>query len=135
MADRFPAKANILLLISDPLMRIILYETLERAGYLVVMAADVGEAVDRLKELRPDLLIVRPDINSMPGSMAAHHLRTRAPGLPVLIVGGFMDDQRVHDQVAIKDFYLFPKPFGRDELLGAVKDVLRAVHSQPGPKP
>jgi DNA-binding response OmpR family regulator len=133
MAEPFPA--NILLLISDPLMRTILYETLERSGYLVVMAGDVGEAVDRLKELRPDLLIVRPDINSMPGSTAAQYLRTRCPGLPILVVGGFMDDERVHALQAIKDYYIFPKPFGRDELLDAVKEVLRSVHSQPGPKP
>ena len=32
---------------------------------------DLGAAVDRLKRMRPDLLIVRPYINSMPGHMAA----------------------------------------------------------------
>jgi DNA-binding response OmpR family regulator len=133
MAETTPA--NILLLSSDPLMRTILFETLERAGYLVVAAADVGAAVDRLKELRPDLLIVRPYINSMTGQMAAQYLRTLSPGLPVLVVGGFMDDDRVHDHHAIVDFYVFPKPFGRSEFLENVKEVLRAVYSQPGPKP
>jgi DNA-binding response OmpR family regulator len=133
MAEPFPA--NILLLSSDPLMRTILYETLERAGYLVVTAPDVGAAVDRLKELRPDLLIVRPYINSMTGQMAAQYLRTLSPGLPVLVLGGFMDDDRVHDHYAIVDFYVFPKPFGRDEFLSKVKEVLRTVYSQPGPKP
>lgn len=130
MTDKFPANATILLLISDPLMRTILHETLERAGYLVVTAGDVGAAVDRLKEMRPDLLIIRPYINSMPGYMAAHYLRSRCPGLPVLIVAGFMDDQRIRDQNALKDYYVFPKPFGRDELLGNVRDVLRTVHGK-----
>lgn len=133
MAETRPA--NILLLSSDPLMRSIVFETLERAGYLVVAAADVGAAVDRLKELRPDLLIVRPYINSMTGQMAAQYLRTLSPGLPVLVLGGFMDDDRIHDHYAIADFYVFPKPFHRDELLEKVKEVLRTVYSQPGPKP
>lgn len=130
MPDTFPANANILLLISDPLMRTILQETLERAGYVVVSAGDVGSAVDRVKELRPDLLIIRPYINSMPGHMAAHYLRTRCPGLPVLIVAGFMDDQRVRDQHELKEFYMFPKPFARDELLANVKEVLRISHEK-----
>src|ERR1700692_2656656 len=109
MADIFPANANLLPLISDPLMRTILQETLERAGYLVVSSGDVGTAVDRVKELRPDLLIIRPYVASRPGHMAVHLLRERAPGLPVLIVTGFMDDQRVRDQHDLKEFSMFPK--------------------------
>jgi DNA-binding response OmpR family regulator len=131
MPDRSPANTNILLLISDPLMRTILQETLERAGYLVVSAGDVGSAVDRVKDLRPDLLIIRPYVASMPGHMAAHYLRDRAPGLPVLIVTGFMDDQRVRDQHSLKEFYMFPKPFAREELLANVKEVLRVAHEKP----
>jgi DNA-binding NtrC family response regulator len=130
MTEALPANATILLLVSDPLMRTVLHETLERAGYLIVAAGDVGAAVDRLKELRPDLLIIRPFINSMPGHMAAEYLRTRCPGLPVLIVGGFMDDERVNVQTAIKDFHLFPKPFAAQDLLSNVRDVLRIVHEK-----
>src|SRR5580698_768699 len=104
MADKSTANANILLLISDPLMRTILQETLERAGYVVVSAADVGAAVDRVKELRPDLLIIRPYVASMPGHMAAHYLRERCPGMPVMIVTGFMDDERVRDQHELQEF-------------------------------
>jgi two-component system, OmpR family, response regulator len=130
MADIFPANANLLLLISDPLMRTILQETLERAGYVVVSAGDVGAAVDRVKELRPDLLIIRPYVASMPGHMAAHYLRDRCPGLPVLIVTGYMDDERVRDQHELKEFYMFPKPFAREELLANVREVLRISHEK-----
>jgi DNA-binding response OmpR family regulator len=130
MHDTFPANANILLLISDPLMRTILHETLERAGYLVVSAGDVGSAVDRVKELRPDLLIIRPYVASMPGHMAAQYLRTRCPGLPVLILTGFIDDQRVRDERELKEFYIFPKPFAREELLSNVREVLLTAHGK-----
>jgi len=130
MAETFPANANILLLISDPLMRTILQETLERAGYVVVSAGDVGSAVDRVKELRPDLLIVRPYVASMPGHMAAQYLRTRCPGLPVMIVTGYMDDQRIRDEHELNEFFMFPKPFAREDLLANVKEVLRISHEK-----
>jgi len=130
MAETFPANANILLLISDPLMRTILQETLERAGYVVVSAGDVGSAVDRVRELRPDLLIVRPYVASMPGHMAAQYLRTRCPGLPVMIVTGYMDDQRIRDEHELNEFFMFPKPFAREDLLANVKEVLRISHEK-----
>jgi DNA-binding NtrC family response regulator len=120
-------EATILLLDSDPVMRAALHDALQSAGYLVVRAGDLGDAVDRLRESRPDLLIIRPYINSMPGSIAADYLRSRSPGLPVLIVGGFMDDDRVRVQNAIKKFDTFPKPFSRDELIAKVKGALQII--------
>lgn len=123
-----PANSTILLLVSDPLMRTIFDETLQRAGYLVVAAGDVGSAVDRLKEMRPDLLIIRPYISSMPGHMAADYLRTKCPGLPVMIVAGLMDDDRIHIQNAVEDFYVFPKPFPPSDFLDKVKEVLQLGH-------
>ena len=118
---------NILLLDSEPLTRAGLRDALNTAGYLVTVAGDLGEAVDRVTEMRPDLLIVRPYINSMPGRMAAEYLRTRRHGLPVLIVGGFIDDGRIKVENEIDDFYSFPKPFTREDLIAKVKDVLEAV--------
>jgi DNA-binding response OmpR family regulator len=130
MSDAVQAPATILLLASDPLMRTILHETLERSGYLVVSVADVGVAVDRIKQMRPDLLVIRPYINGMSGHKAADYLRSRCAGLPVLIVGGFMDDERVRVQNAIEDFYVFPTPFAPSDLLGNVRNVLDAIHEK-----
>jgi len=115
--------ATILLLDSEPLTRTILHETLERAGYLVVSVGDLGAAVDRLKRMRPDLLIVRPYINSMPGHMAAQHLRVSSPGLPVLVIDGAIDDERIHVRNEVHKIEAFPRPFGRADLLEKVKHV------------
>jgi len=128
MSDTFAGSETLLLLDSDPLTRTIFQETLEGAGYFVMAAGNIGAAVDRLKKMRPDLLIVRPYIESMSGHMAANYLRTRCPGLPVLMVSGFLDDDRIRVQSEIEDFHMLPKPFGKDELLRTVRDVLRGVH-------
>ena len=121
---------TILLLDSDSVTRAALHDAFQSAGYLVVTAGDLGEAVDRLDEIRPDLLITRPYINSMPGRIAANYLRSKHPGLPVLIVAGFVDDDRLNVQDAIGEFYTFPKPFSRDELLTNVRDVLQIIRSK-----
>jgi DNA-binding NtrC family response regulator len=125
MAEAFSSPdAVILLLDSDSTMRAILRDALEGAGHMVVTASDLGEAVDRLNEAASNLLIIRPYINSMPAPVAANYLRRIQNGLPVLIVSGFMDDDRTNIRNVLQDFQIFPKPFTRDDLLAAVRNVL-----------
>jgi DNA-binding response OmpR family regulator len=134
MADNPTTGATIMLLDSDSLMRDVLRDALNSAGYQVVTAAEIGAAVDRMRETRPALLITRPYINSMSGQTAADYLRTKQPGLPILIVSGFMEDDRVRDRNEIADFHIFPKPFGRDELLQKVHEVLLEIWRRDPPR-
>ena len=120
--------ATILLLDSDPTSRAALHDVLQEAGYLALRAADLGVAVDRLAEARPDLLIVRPYINSMPGRVAADYLRSRQPGLPVLILAGTIDEDRLNVQRTVEKVYTFPEPFPREDLLTKVREVLAQVN-------
>ncbi|HUA18690.1 MAG TPA: response regulator [Bryobacteraceae bacterium] len=124
MGDIASSTATILLLDSDPVTRASLRGALQDANYLVVAAGDLNEAIDRLAEIKVDLLMTRPYVNSMPGAMAADYLRGRRPGLPVLIVAGFMDNDQVDVRSAVHDFHTFPKPFHRAELLAKVRAVL-----------
>jgi DNA-binding NtrC family response regulator len=119
-----PPEATILLLDSEPVMRAALRDALETAGYLVRTSGDLSEALDRLAETPPDLLITRPYINSMPGRIAADYLRSKQNGLPVLLVGGFLKDDRVGIQNTVEEFHTFPKPYSREELIAKVKEVL-----------
>jgi DNA-binding NtrC family response regulator len=119
--------ATILLVDSDPVMRAVFRDALQSPEYWIVEAGDLGVAVDRLDEAKPDLLIIRPYISSMPGRTAANYLQSRQHGLPVLIVGGFVEDERLINQSAIEEFFTFPPAFTRSALLAKVKDVLAQV--------
>ncbi len=119
-----PAQTTILLLVSDQLVRAVMKETLERDGYLVVTAGDLGAAVDRIAELSPDLLITRTFVANMPGHRAAKYLRTKAPQMRVLLVGGMLDDDRLADREALEGFVVFPKPYSPVQFLESVRTVL-----------
>jgi len=108
-------------------MRDVLRDALDWAGYLVVVAGELGAAVDRLHEMRPNLLITRPYINSMTGQIAADYLRTKRPGLPIMIVTGYMEDDRIRDQNSIEEFHVFPKNFTRDDFLHEVRKILTSL--------
>jgi two-component system cell cycle sensor histidine kinase/response regulator CckA len=118
-------RTTILLLVSDPLVRSVLQDTLEHEGYTVATAGDLGSAVDRLKEITPDLLITRTYVEGMTGHDAATYLRTKSNGLRVLMVGGLLDDQRLKNRESLEGFDVFPKPYSPRELLQTVKNVLR----------
>ena len=101
-------KTTILLLVSDPLVRATLKETLDRAGYMVMAAGDLGQAVDRLKECTPDLLITRTYVEGLPGHDAAIYLRTKCMTMRVLILGGLLDDERLQNREVLQGFKVFP---------------------------
>jgi CheY-like chemotaxis protein len=115
---------TILLLVSDPIVRSTLKETLEHEGFTVVAAGDVGQAVDRIRECPPDLLITRTYIEGLSGHDAAMYLRTKCLKMKVLILGGLLDDERLHSREALQGFEVFPKPYAPAKLIQEVKHIL-----------
>ena len=124
MVDKTLLKTTILLLVSDPIVRSVLKETLEREGYMVVAAGDLGQAVDRLKECMPDLLITRTYVQGLTGHdagyVSAHEVHEDEDSNP----RGLLDDDRLQNREALQGFEVFPKPYTTTVLLQAVKDIL-----------
>jgi DNA-binding response OmpR family regulator len=129
VVDHSLEKTTILLLVSDPVVRSILKETLEREGYTVMATGDLGRAVDRLKDCIPELLITRTYVEGLPGHEAAMYLRTKCPGLRVLMLGGLLDDERLEYRAAQQGFEVFPKPYTTAALLQEVRYVLSKPRS------
>jgi CheY-like chemotaxis protein len=122
-------KYTILLLVSDPVVRSVFKEALEYAGYTVLATGDLGNAVDRLKEMEPDLLLTRTYVEGMPGHDAAVYLRSKCLKMKVLIVGGLLQDDRLELRESLAGFEVFPTPYHRAELLEKVKQVLEKPRS------
>lgn len=114
----------ILFLASESVIRKAICKALESKGYIVLTASDVGSAVVRLRECTPALLMVRHYTESLSGHDAAVYLRGTCPGIPVLFVGGLLDDPSLGNRESLRGFEVFPKPFTAAELLGKVKEVL-----------
>jgi DNA-binding response OmpR family regulator len=115
---------TILLLSSDASVRSAVQEILERGGYVVLPARDLGSAVSRLDEATPQLLIVSSYTDNISGHAAAVYLRTRCHGLPVLLLNGIPDDGRLRYREKVRSFEIFPKPFEGSDLLAKVKETL-----------
>jgi CheY-like chemotaxis protein len=124
MPDSSLLTTTILLLVSDPIVRSVMQEILEHEGFTVLAVGDIGHAVDRLKESQPDLLITRTYVQNLTGHDAAKYLRSKCMKMKVLLVGGLMADDRLHNRELLEGFNVFPKPYAPAEFLNKVKEVL-----------
>jgi CheY-like chemotaxis protein len=126
MPDKSTMATTILLLASEPVVRLVTQEVLERAGYVVMATGDLGVAVQRMGEATPDLLMISPYVESISGYDAAKYLNSRCPEMRILMVAGLLADDRLQYRAELEKVELFPKPFTAAELLAKVKDVLTA---------
>jgi two-component system, cell cycle sensor histidine kinase and response regulator CckA len=99
---------------------------LNDAGYTVELAADGGEALERLREMGDQVRLVLLDL-TMPvlgGAEVASQLRQLQPDIPIIAMSGYGDIE-VMQQFSpggVDDF--LPKPFTPDQLAGKVRDAL-----------
>lgn len=122
-----PMRSTILLLISEPLVRQVIREELERAGYTVLATGDLGTAVERIGETPPDLLMISPYIETIAGHQAAKYLQSRCQGMRLMMVAGLLADDRIQTRAELEQMTIFPQPFNGSQLL----DKVRAVLSEP----
>jgi len=120
----------ILLLGSEPIVRAVMKEVLEQAGYVVLATGSLGTAVDALAESRFELLITHPYVDNITGHQAAKYLRGKNPLMGVLIVTGFLDDDRLQYRAGIEGFEIFPAPYTAAQLIEKVEEVLKATQER-----
>jgi hypothetical protein len=76
------------------------------------------------------LLITHPYVDNITGHEAAKYLRTKNPGMGVLIVAGLLDDDRLQYRASLEEFQIFPPPFTRAQFIKTVAEVLKSVHER-----
>ena len=118
----------ILLLDSEPVVRSVLKDILETAGYVVLATGSLGVAAEEFARCKIDLLITHPYVNNIPGHEAAKYLRTRCrEKLPILFVAGILDDDRLLYRANVEGFEIFPPPFTAAQLIEKVEQVLKTA--------
>ncbi len=115
---------RILVVDDDPMVATTIQRVLRPEGYEVDVALDGQEAVDRVKQKRPDLVVLDVMMPGVDGFEVCRRMRAE-DNLPILLLtarGGTADRVRGLDTGA--DDYLV-KPFAYAELLARVRALLR----------
>nr|WP_246316111.1 Hpt domain-containing protein [Tepidicella baoligensis] len=121
-------QAPLVLVVDDSItVRRVTQRLLKREGYRVVQAADGLQALERLREELPVVVLCDIEMPRMDGFEFVRHLRgdPRWADLPVvMITSRLADKHREHAQSLGVDHYL-GKPYAEDELLELVKAYAR----------
>ena len=119
--------ALILIIDDNTEIREVLRQILERAGYEVMEASDGREGIDLYRERQADLIITDIVMPNKDGLETITDLRIEFPGSKIIAIsGGGRLDPKLYLELA-EGFgadRLLTKPFGHDELLETVQDLL-----------
>jgi len=120
-----PSDFSLFVVEDDPSIRFGLEEVLGGAGYRVASCGDGSEALRRIAEALPDLLLLDVMLPGASGYEIAKQLRRANCRLPILMLTA--KGQEIDKVVGLKagaDDYV-TKPFGIQELLARVEALLR----------
>lgn len=119
---------NILLVEDDPFVVEIYTTKLEKAGFSVEIATDGEEAVKKLKEKRPDLLVLDIILPNIDGWELLNKIRTELnlEDLKVVVLSNLSDKNEVKKGLnfgVIK--YLIKANFTPSEVVEEIKKILQ----------
>ncbi len=120
-------QARILIVEDEPALLEMLRYNLEAAGYGVDAVTDGQEALYRIEEATPDLVLLDWMLPSLSGLEVCRHIRRRAgtSDLPVIMLTARGEEyDKVRGLDAGADDYI-PKPFSPKELNARIRALLR----------
>jgi DNA-binding response OmpR family regulator len=99
---------------------------LRRAGYDVVTAGDGAEALERIRDLVPDLCVLDGVMPRVPGFEILRILREEQEtgGIKVLILTATVDEEREIRRHGVEPDAFMKKPFEGEALLAKVDGLL-----------
>ncbi|WP_338427272.1 hybrid sensor histidine kinase/response regulator [Sphingopyxis kveilinensis] len=120
---------TILLVEDEDMVRAVAERALARAGYTVLTAAQGEEGLERFTEMeKVDLVISDVVMPTMDGPAMVRAMRAKRPGLPVLFMSGYAEEQ-LRQSIDIDNVAFLPKPFSVAQLAEATSAALdEAAH-------
>ena len=118
--------ANILIADDLSFMRMIQKEILTERGYTIVgEAADGREAVEKFKNLHPDLVLLDITMPNMNGLEAMRKIFSMDPKAKVIMCSALGQQNLIVEAIkaGVKDFIV--KPFKPERILSAIEKALK----------
>jgi PAS domain S-box-containing protein len=125
------AGMTVLVVEDEPAVRAIVVRSLERGGFRVLQASDAAVALQVAdREGRPDLVLTDLMMPGIGGGELARRLKARWPGLPVLFMSGYSEEDLRRQGLVDPEGVIIQKPFKPNSLLRSVHAAMPAGTSR-----
>lgn len=119
------ADLHILVVDDNPGIRFLLTEALTSSGYKVKTAASGAEAINQVRDLIPELILLDVKMPRLSGLETLAEIRKLAPGVPVIMMTAYSEMSQVWYAIETGQVENFlKKPFDLYELEERIKNVL-----------
>jgi CheY-like chemotaxis protein len=112
---------HVLVVDDEPDIRATVSAMLEIEGYAVTEAANGADALHRVEERAPDVILLDMRMPVLDGWGFAAELRRRGHHMPIVVMTAARDAAHWAGEIAASAFVA--KPFGFDDLITAVEEV------------
>lgn len=108
-------------------MRLMLKDILEKNGHTVVGEAENGSvAIEKYKELKPDLVTMDITMPIMEGIEAVKHIKSSDPSAKILMCSAMGQQGMVIQAIQAGALDFIIKPFQADRIITSINKVLGA---------
>ena len=128
-ASSWAGGGHILLVEDEEMVRAVATRALVRAGYTVTAASDGEEGLELVQAGGVfDLVVSDVVMPSMDGPAMAREIRKLAPGLPVLFMSGYAEEQ-LRNEINIANMFFIPKPFSVQQISDKVGQIISSARN------
>lgn len=122
-----PNGKKILIVEDDDLMIVILQFILKKEGYEISVAKDGLNAIERIPEIVPDMVITDIMIPFRSGLEVISYVKTNYKNIPIIVVSSLGEEESTVVEafkLGADDFV--PKPFNPNEVVARVKRLFNS---------
>jgi len=118
-------KPSILVVDDEPMAAMLMKRTLSDAGFQVVTARSGFEALDLVRKRSREISLVICDLTMpfMDGEETFERIRDINENIPVVLVTGFMEQERLNRMLSAGLAGFLRKPHGPEQLLSCVQSI------------
>ena len=122
---------RVLIVEDDPMMGELIRTRLDLAGYRTVLARDGMEGLDRLRDHKPDAMLLDINMPRLDGFGVLQHMRSVGLKTPTMVLTARNQSTDVQEAIKLGARDFLTKPFEDHKLLSRVARLVRPVAARP----
>lgn len=100
---------------------------LEAEGFEVITVPSAEEALQKIKTLDFDLLLMDVKMPKHDGIFLMREINKNWPDIPIIVMSGYPTPETISDVFKLGAVQFIPKPFRPDELLNTIRDAVQKM--------